>query len=222
MCRCEPPYLTLHTVVSHGRTSDGYALHDGIVDVSLAALRRDLRGLQAEFAAWQTAALAELRGLGVGAAHQAEFLVVRDAQAVLEHDDVRRRIRVVRETPDFVVCTVRYDDTALALLKREQAVACELEEAEAIILDAFAERIALCTAALERAAHWVAALDIMLARRAFVVRYDLQRATMHARPRFLCTDAAYLPLREQLGQRYTPLSLCFDTVAVLSGANMGG
>lgn len=211
----------LHDTVRAGHTVDGYSLQ-AAHNTRITNLRDDLREAQAACDHWREAALANLRALGVTAAHQPEFLVARGAQAQIEHAAVRQNIDISRETPDFFVCTVRYDESAFTILAREQTILRELEEAESALLDAFADQIAQCTVALERAAHWVAVLDVLLARRAFIVRYNLRRAIVNDGTHFFCDDAEYLPLREELGQRYTPLSLEFESLAVLSGANMGG
>ena len=130
-------------------------------------LRQDLRAVQNELAVWSATLATELQACGLAAANAVEFLIANASRDLLERPDITGHVRIIRETPDFVVCTLRYDDTARAFLAREQVLERELEAVETTLLETLGDQISERSIALEAACEWIAALDVLLARRAF-------------------------------------------------------
>jgi hypothetical protein len=210
----------LYAELIGGQTRAGYILPSG-GDAELGSLRERFADVRKILEDRQALALALLRTAGL-AAYQAEFLVTRDKLFLLDTPKLRDSVRIVREMPEFALCAPRYDAEALRVLEEAQKLASEIDRREEVLMAVFTAQIVAHAPALDQACRWIAALDRLLARRTFVLRHHLQRAEVCTQRRVRCIDATYLPLREKLGERYTPLTLAFDEMAVLSGANMGG
>lgn len=199
----------------------GFYLADSF-GAELAAARAALVRVQAEFDAARGRAVAGVAAaLGRDDLGAEEFILMR-AQAPAS---LPAGLRVVREAPTYLLCTVDYDDATLAVLERRDAAATAVSQAEEAVRAALSERVRARSASLDRTARALGEIDVLVA----AARYAQQhRCTVAA----VCTDVAvafqagrYVPLEEDLareGRAFTPVDVDLHDVAVLTGPNMGG
>lgn len=190
-------------------------------DSSLAPVRANADRAQAEFDAMR-GRLAQRVALELGREDipGSEFIVMRESAAALPHG-----VRVVREAPTYFLCELDLDDATLEALRKRDAAAAAVAEAEE------AARARICAAirdraqALEALVRAAGDFDVRLAQVRFTQQYACVPAAMVAERTLCFTNARYLPLQAELetqGRRYEPVSIDLSGAAVLTGPNMGG
>ncbi len=150
-----------------------------------------------------------------------EFIVMRtDVPAALPQG-----VRIVREAPTYLLCTLDYGDAALAALERRDAAARGVADAQERVRAALSSLVKDRAAELLRAANALGELDVLIAAASFTQRYRCVAAAIGSDAEVVLAQARYLPLEAELeavGRSYTPLELELRDAAVLTGPNMGG
>lgn len=203
----------LAAILAPGRASGGFYLADAF-GAPLESARAALAAAETELDARRDALAARVRAAtGVDAAGD-EFVVLRDVY----DGPLPEGVRVVRDAPAYRSAVLELDTAA-----RDAALA-RLTEAEENARRTLAEHVAGETARAGDALRALGALDRMLARVAFTLRWG--GCVPKLAPDRIAFDAAvFAPLADALGERgrrYTPISLDLRGVAVLTGPNMGG
>jgi hypothetical protein len=208
--------------IAPGRRDDGGFYLADAFDPRLATARDDLARAQAELdAARGREGAAAARALERDDIEGDEFIVMRaDLRAALPAG-----VRVVREAPTYLLCALEYGDASLTALRRRDAAADAMAEAEETV------RVRLSTAVRDRAAGLGAAavalgeLDVLLAVARFAQRHRCAPATVTPEPQLAFAQARFLPLESELaaaGRAFVPLDVELRDAVVLTGPNMGG
>jgi DNA mismatch repair ATPase MutS len=103
------------------------------------------------------------------------------------------------------------EDATLAVLQAEDQV-----------LRAHAEQVSGQLAALSVAVTWLAATDLELQRYRFIATYQACVPVISRDFDLLLDEAQLLPLAQELGAEYVPVSIGISSCTVLVGPNMGG
>jgi len=198
----------------------GFYLGDAF-DERLREARARLAALQAEFDAArgrEIAAVAAELGRDVSTD---EFIVMRsDLRGSLP-----LAVRVLREAPTYVLCTLQYGAAALAALERRDAAANAVAEAEETVRRRLSSLVRAHAAALDRAAAAFGALDVAVAAARFAAVYQCAVPRVEADAPFEFAGGRFLPLALELevqGRSFTPIDVRLSGIAVLTGPNMGG
>jgi DNA mismatch repair protein MutS2 len=199
----------------------GFYLADAF-DADLRSAREALAREQAQLDASRGRESERIaRELGRDAIESEEFILMRaDLRGSLPGG-----VRVVREAPTYLLCSVEYGDASLAALERRDAAARALAAAEARVrlrLSAVAREHA---AGLDSASAALGALDVLLGAAAFAQRHRCTPAVTATEPMISFEQARFLPLEDELavaGRRFVPLDLELHDAVVLTGPNMGG
>jgi hypothetical protein len=134
-------------------------------------------------------------------------------------------IRVLREAPTYLLCSLEYGDASLAVLARRDAAAESVANAEERVRTALSAIVRDHAASLGAAERALGELDVALAAARFTRRYGCAPAEI-AQERLLRFERGrFLPLEAELnaaGRQFVPLDLELHDVAVLTGPNMGG
>lgn len=134
-------------------------------------------------------------------------------------------VRVAREAPTYLLCTLEYGDAALAALERRDAAADAAAVAEERVRSRLSSIVREHAAALDRAANALGELDVLVAAARFAQRHRCVAATVTTETLLAFEQARFLPLEAELasaGRPFVPLSLELDDTGVLTGPNMGG
>lgn len=220
-----------------------------IVNAAVQAVRRALEPGATRYAGFYLADSFDehLREARVrAAAMQAEFesargrLIARIADA-LERDDITGDefivmradlrgsipggIRIQREAPTYLLCTLEYDDATLRALERRDASADTVAVAEEAVRAVLSSLVRSHGDQLDAAAVAMGEFDVSIAAARFALRYDCSVPQIADRAVFACDGARFLPLVAELerqGRAFTPIDVELHDVAVLTGPNMGG
>ncbi|MBC5800692.1 MAG: hypothetical protein GIW94_12095 [Candidatus Eremiobacteraeota bacterium] len=161
------------------------------------------------------------RYAGVESLRDGEFVLMRDRLT----GPVPREIRIVRESPTYLLCELALDEEALqAQAERDAAAAC-VADAEEAVRARLSARVAAGASALEHACETLGALDLFVARALFAQRHACIVPEIVQRAEIAFEEARYLPLATALAERgraYLPLTLELNGVGVVTGPNMGG
>jgi hypothetical protein len=213
-----PATVALRTALAPGKTTYGFALADAF-DSILAPARETLDAAQARLdAATGTARDRVAAALGTRPKDD-EFVVLRGVASALPP-----QVRVVRETPTYLLCALVLDGALLAATTERDAANAALARVEDAVRARLADTIAAERDAIAIASEALGTLDAELARVAFTQRYG-GCVPRFAADRIVVAAATFVPLRDALaaaGRTYVPLAFAFDGVAVLTGPNMGG
>ncbi len=217
----DEPVTVVAQALEKGRAGKfGFYLADAF-DAALANARASADRAQAEYDS--------VRGrLGHSVAMQLgrdelpgdEFIVMRDSIA-----RIPQGVRVVREAPTYYLCELELDDAALEALRKRDAANERVAAAEEAVRSSLSAVIREHAQALEDLSQRVGDLDVLLAHARFTQRYSCVPATLTSETKLAFTEGRYLPLAAELeaqGQRYEPISVDLNDVAVLTGPNMGG
>jgi DNA mismatch repair protein MutS2 len=203
------------------REAFGFYLADAF-DEDLKRTRDRLAREQAEFDTIRGREIERAaRELGRDEIAGDEFIVMR---ADLE-GSMPPGVRVVREAPTYLLCTLEYGEASLAALERRAAAAVAVAEAEERVRVALSSIVRDHAAALGSAANALGEADVLLAAARFAQRHRCVAATVVAEPTLVFERARFLPLEEELataGRRFVPLDLELHDSVVLTGPNMGG
>jgi DNA mismatch repair protein MutS2 len=191
-------------------------------DGALGAARSELARAQAEMDAARSRALADVATrLGRDDLSGDEFIVMRsDVKEALPPG-----VRVLREATTYFLCTVEFDDGALAALQRRDAAADAVAAAEERVRAALSTIVAANAARLEYAATVFGEFDVVIAAARFARQHDCHVATIVDVPSLTFEGGCFLPLAAELareGRRFSPIAVQLHDVAVLTGPNMGG
>lgn len=199
----------------------GFYLADEF-DPELAPARAELQRRQAEFDTMRGRAVQRAaRALGRDDLTGNEFVVMRASL----RSALPGGVRVLRESPTYLLCELDYgEDELSALARRDDAAAvlaaCE-ERARAQLSHAIGERSGELNAAMAALGE----IDVLVAAARFSKRYECRPAEIVAGAALAFESARFLPLAVQLdadGRGFAPLDLDLHDVAVLTGPNMGG
>jgi DNA mismatch repair protein MutS2 len=190
-------------------------------DPALGAARTLTQRARAEYdAARGRSTQAIARALGRDEIDEAEFILMRaDAPSPLPEG-----LHVVREAPTYLLCACDLSEGALAALARRDEADAALAQAERRVREALSACVRGLVAALDEAAAAFGALDVHVAKVRFAQTYACVAAE-EADAGIAFEGARYLPLLDELarkGRAYAPISLRLESVAVLTGPNMGG
>jgi len=208
--------------LERGRTGKfGFYLSDDF-DARLATARAELAKANAEFDAARGRDAARIASeLGREEVASDEFIVMR---ADL-HGSLPAGVRVVREAPTYLLCSVEYAPATLAALERRDAAADAVAEAEEAARAALSETVRANAAELDAAAGAFGEMDVLVAAARFAQRYRCSVAEP-ARENFVAfAGGRFLPLAAELeaqGRSFAPIDVVLHDVAVLTGPNMGG
>jgi DNA mismatch repair protein MutS2 len=189
---------------------------------TLAAARSDLAETQAEFGAARGRAVAAIgRRLRRDDVAGEEFIVMRaDLQAPLPAG-----VRVLREAPTYVLCTIEYDAATLGALERRDAAGDTVAAAEEGVRAALSSVVRERAAGLGAAVTALGELDVLVAGARFTRRHRCRVARIAAEPALAMRAGRFLPLEIELaaeGRNFTPVDVELHDIAVLTGPNMGG
>jgi DNA mismatch repair protein MutS2 len=204
-----------------GRTGTyGFYLADAF-DAALAAARSEMARAQADFDASRGRALADVaKRLQRDDVSGDEFIVMR-----ADLGELPAGVRVLREAPTYVLCTVEFDEPTLAALKRRDAAAGAVAAAEETVRSALSEVVASCAAHVDVAAVAFGELDVLVAAARFARRHECCVAHVVTEPWLAFEGGRFLPLAAELareGRTFAPIAIELRDVAVLTGPNMGG
>jgi hypothetical protein len=205
-----------------GRGEDGGFYLAGAFDAGLEAAREALAREQGQLDAARGREMERAaRELKRDEIAGDEFIVMRaDLRGSLPAG-----VRVVREAPTYLLCSLEYGETTLAALARRDAAAEAAAEAEERVRARLSATVREQAEGLDAAAAALGELDILLAAARFAQRHDCVPAAVSAEPDLGFEQARFLPLESELaaaGRRFIPLDLALHDVAVLTGPNMGG
>jgi hypothetical protein len=161
------------------------------------------------------------RRLGVERVRDGEFVVMRDAVS----GPLPPEVRVLRETPAYLLCEISLDEASLEALTAREAASAQVAEAEERVRARLSRRVAESARELEEAAAALGALDLFAARVAFAMRYRCVVPQIEPQAEIVFERGRYLPLAgalERLGRRYVPISLHLAGTGIVTGPNMGG
>jgi hypothetical protein len=161
------------------------------------------------------------RYAGVARVRDGEFVLMRDAMS----GPLPPEIRVLRETPAYLLCEISLDEAALEALAARDAAFSQVAEAEERVRARLSQCVGERAAELDTAAAALGALDLFAARVAFAMRYGCVVPQIAARAGVTFESARYLPLAaalERSGRRYVPISLHLAGIGIVTGPNMGG
>ncbi|MGA8575655.1 MAG: hypothetical protein WB609_08250 [Candidatus Cybelea sp.] len=134
-------------------------------------------------------------------------------------------IRVLREAPTYLLCSLEYGEASLAALARRDAAAEAVANAEERARAALSALVRDHAASLGDAERKLGELDVSLAAARFTRRYGCRAAEIAKEPALAFERGRFLPLEAELraaGRPFVPLDLELHDVAVLTGPNMGG
>ena len=199
----------------------GFYLADAF-DEALAKARGALAQAQAEYDAVRGRAVASIaKALGRDELSGNEFIVMRsDMQGALPPG-----VRVVRESPTYVLCELDADESTIAALARRDSAAEDVERTEEAVRARLSDVVRMHAARLDQAARAFGEADVLVAAARFARAYRCTAPSILPEAGFEISGARYLPLEETLereGRTFTPIDVALDGVAVLTGPNMGG
>jgi DNA mismatch repair protein MutS2 len=198
----------------------GFYLDDAF-DAALGAARAELAQAQAEYnsAAGRThAAVAAALGREISLP---EFIVMR-ADLV---GSLPAGVRVVRETPTYLLCELDADDTVLAALRRRDEASTKLARAEEHVRARLSAIIREHASALDAAARTLGEADVLIAAARFARAQRCVVPTIGDDGQLGFEGGRFAPLEHELatqGRTFTPIDLQLEGIAVLTGPNMGG
>lgn len=198
----------------------GFYLADAFED-GLASARAQSRRAQAEFdSARGRLAQNAAQALGRDEIAGTEFIVMRDDVRALPAG-----VRVIREAPTYFLCELELDDAALEALRKRDTAVEESAQAEEAVRARITAPVHRHAQSLNELLDSAGRFDLLLAQVRFAQAYDCVVPEIVEDAVLKFTDAAYVPLAEEVaaqGQVYEPISIDLANVAVLTGPNMGG
>ncbi|HEX4014074.1 MAG TPA: hypothetical protein VHX17_09335 [Candidatus Cybelea sp.] len=209
------------TALDPGRNgAPGFYLADAF-DAELGAARKVLEQTQAALDAvrGREAALVarELQRSEVGD----EFIVMRaELQGALPAG-----VRVVRETPAYLLCALEHGDVYLEALARQQQAFDAVAAAELGVRSQLSAIVGRQAAGMNAVALALGQLDVTLAAVHFAQQYECVAAVVVRENALRFEQARFLPLDSELtvaGRSFVPIDLALSGAAVLTGPNMGG
>jgi len=217
-----PGLAAAASTLAPGRTEKSGFYLDDRFDAALVQQRMRLEKAQADFDIARGRLAQRIAGaIGREDVPIGEFIVMREAVGQTLPAD----LHVVREAPTYYLCEVELDDAALSALQDRDASAQSLAATEQQVRARLCEDLRLHAPALQRASEVLGDIDLLLAKVHFAQRHCGCIPQFGDSAAMEFTQARFLPLLEELereGQRYVPISLRIQGVAVLSGPNMGG
>lgn len=200
--------------------SSGFYLDDAF-DPSLAQARSMYARAQAEYEAVRGRASAVVASALGREISPPEFIVMRaDLNGPLPAG-----VRVVRETPTYLLCELDADEDVLAALRRRDEAAAALAGAEMSVRLRISQTIRAHAAALDRAMQAFGEADVLIAAARFARSRQCTLPEIVEEGPFAFEGGRFIPLALELelqGRAFTPISVQLDGVAVLTGPNMGG
>lgn len=213
--------LACARAIETGRTGRfGFFLADAF-DAALASARADLDRAQAEYDA--------VRGRSAARVAKALDREISGPEFIVMRADLRGSlpvgVRVVRESPTYVLCELDADEATLAALERRDACASALAIQEEAVRGRLSHIVRAHASALDAAASQFGEIDVLVAAARFTQAHDCVPADVADRAVLAFEDGRFVPLAMELasgGRAFTPVSVHLEDVAVLTGPNMGG
>ena len=190
-------------------------------DATLASNRALLARAQAEYDSARGRASAAVAAALDREISLPEFIVMRGDL----HGPLPPGVRVVRETPTYLLCELDADDAVLAALRRRDEAATAVARAEEGVRERLSAVIRTHAAALDAAMRAFGEVDVLAAAARFARQYQCSVPVIERSNVLTFESARFLPLEAELrreGRAFTPLDLNLSDVAVLTGPNMGG
>ncbi len=204
-----------------GRTGGfGFYLDDAF-DAVLGAARAALAQVQAEYDAAQGRAHAAIASALGREISMPEFIVMRTDL----HGPLPPGVRVVRETPVYLLCELDADESVLAALRRRDEAAANVARAEEHVRAHLSATTREHAASLDAAARAFGEADVLIAAARFTRLRKCSVAALSDDGQLRFEGGRFVPLELELavqGRAFTPIDLRLDGVAVLTGPNMGG
>jgi DNA mismatch repair protein MutS2 len=150
-----------------------------------------------------------------------EFIVMRTEL----HGALPAGVRVVREAPTYLLCTIEYGEASLAALERRDTATAAVAAAEERVRLRLSSLVRERASPLHAAEAALGALDVLVAAARFAQRHRCVAAGITTERLLEFEHARFLPLEEELtaaGRRFVPLDLELRDAVVLTGPNMGG
>jgi DNA mismatch repair protein MutS2 len=218
-----PAVRTVAAAIEPGRSGkSGFYLADDF-DASLARHRAVLAQFQAELDAARGRAMASVAAaLGRDDVGGDEFIVMR---ADLRGSSLPQGVRVVREAPTYLLCSVEYDAATLAALERREAAAEAAAAAEERVRARLSSLVREHAGALNAAAAALGEIDVLTAAARYAQRYACGVPQIVSSAQLAFEGGRFLPLEAELeaqGRAFTPIDIDLNGIAVLTGPNMGG
>lgn len=199
----------------------GFYLADAF-DAGLAAARSEFSRLQAELDAVRGRAFARIGArLGRDDLSGDEFIVMRSDL----RDGLPAGVRVLREAPTYLLCSIEYDAEMLPALERRDAAAAAVGVAEEAVRAGLSSIVRERAARLDAAATALGETDVLVAAARFTRLHACRVAEIVAEPELAFEAGRFLPLAAELGaqgREFTPIDVALHDTAVLTGPNMGG
>jgi len=190
-------------------------------DASLGSSRETLARAQAEYESARGRASAAVAAALDREISLPEFIVMRGDL----RGPVPAGVRVVRETPTYLLCELDADDAVLAALRRRDEAAVAVAGAEALVRERLSGVIRANATALDAAMRAFGEVDVLAAAARFTQQHRCTVARLEPSATLVLDSARFLPLEVELqreGRACTPIDLDLAGVAVLTGPNMGG
>jgi hypothetical protein len=211
----------LRTALEPGRTRDRTFYLADAFDAALGDERERMRVAQVDLDVARSRAHAEVaEELGLPSIRDGEFTIARERAQELPPS-----VRIVREGATYLLCRLEPEDDELFALEQRDEAADAVAETEEDVRARLTTIVAASASEIDAARTALGELDALVARAAFVKRYDCIVPEICDEPAASLTDARYLPLDEDLrqsGRTYAPLTFELEGVAVVTGPNMGG
>jgi DNA mismatch repair protein MutS2 len=215
------PLLACARALQPGRARrSGFYLDDAF-DPALGQARAALRQAQAEYDAAQGRTHAAIAAALDREISLPEFIVMRADIA----GQLPAGVRVVRETPTYFLCELDADESVLAALRRRDAAAANVAQAEEGVRAKLSSTVREHGAALEADARAFGEADVLISAARFARAQRCTVATIDTDGKLAFKGGRFAPLERELaatGRSFTPIDLELDGIAVLTGPNMGG
>ncbi len=190
-------------------------------DVELTSSRAALTETQAEYDSVRGRANAAVAAALDREISQPEFIVMRDDL----HAPLPPGVRVVRETPSYLLCELDADEAVLSALRRRDEAAAAVALAEEAVRERLSASIRTHAAGLDAAMQAFGEADVLLTAARFAQQHRCTVPTIAREGMLAFEGARFLPLEMELQRErraFTPIDLRLDDVVVLTGPNMGG
>lgn len=150
-----------------------------------------------------------------------EFIVMRDT---LTHE-LPQSVHIIREAPTYFLCELELDEAALGLLTARDAAWAAVAQEEEAVRERIGTQIRAHLDGLDAALTRLGAIDLLVAQVRFTRRFACVAPDYGAQTHLAFVGGRFLPLQDELraqGRHYVKIDVDLDTLAVLTGPNMGG
>ncbi len=150
-----------------------------------------------------------------------EFIVMRDTLT----NGLPQSVHIIREAPTYFLCELELDEAAIVLLAARDAALATVAQEETAVRDRIGAQIRAYLDGLDAALTRLGEIDLLVAQVRFTRRFGCVAPDFCAEANVAFVGGRYLPLHDELraqGRHYVKIDVDLDTLAVLTGPNMGG